>query len=333
MKHVVIAWFAVTVSFDANAHHAFAGYDRNNLLTIDGQITQVLWRNPHVTVTIERVLENGSREIWEAKGEALNSVLRAGVERSDIVVGDQVSLFGAMSRNEENSMAVYTLTPPSGTQLILWPRRVVELGMQVPAAPIASAKQVESAQVAKGIFRVWARETGGVWASDAPLTSAARLARDSFDSLQDDPALQCIPPGMPSIMDNPFPVEFVDAGDHIFLRLEMWDRVRTVHLAEDAPNAGEGASPLGYSLGYWDGRTLIVETKSINDPYFDWAGTPQTEAIEVMEWFTLNVAEDRLNYRSVITDPATFTEPATLTGSWAWTPGEEVKPYECALTE
>ncbi len=333
MRRIVITCLAVVLSFDAFAHHAFAGYDRDKLLTIEGQITRIFWRNPHVTITIERPLENGEREIWEAKGEALNSILRAGARRSDIAVGDQVSLFGAISRREENSMAVYTLTPSGGSQLILWPRRVVELGMQVPEASISSAKQLESQQVAQGIFRVWTRETGGVWESHAPLTRAARSARDSFDSLQDDPALQCIPPGMPSIMDNPFPVEFVDAGDNILLRLEMWDRVRTIQLTKDASSTGQRASPLGYSLGRWEGRTLIVETKSINDPFFDWAGTPQTEAIEIVEWFTLNDRKDKLDYRSVITDPATFTEPATLNGSWFWTPGEELKVYDCVLAE
>ena len=60
-------------------------------------------------------------------------------------------------------------------------------------------------------------------------------------------------------------------------------------------------------------------------------GTPQTDAIEVVERFTLNQAEDQLDYHAVITDPATFTEPATLSGSWSWVPGEEVKQSECTL--
>ena len=78
---------------------------------------------------------------------------------------------------------------------------------------------------------------------------------------------------------------------------------------------------------------MIVETRRINDRYFDMVGTPQTDAIEVVERFALNQTQDRLDYHAVITDHATFTEPATLSGSWSWVPGEEVKPFECTLRD
>ena len=38
-------------------------------------------------------------------------------------------------------------------------------------------------------------------------------------------------------------------------------------------------------------------------------------------------------YRVVLADPATFTEPATMSGVWFWKPGEEIKPFECALPD
>lgn len=331
MKRIYLAAAALLLSTQVVAHHAFTGYDTENLRTIEGEITEILWRNPHVSVTIERLLESGEREVWQARGEALNSVLRAGVERSDMAVGDHVALFGAVSLREPNSMAVYTMTVPSGRQLTLWPRRVVQLGLEVVDVPIAGVAREQSVLEARGIYRVWSRETGGTWETYAPVTDAAVAARTDFDSLTDDPALSCIPPGMPSIMDNPFPVEFVDAGDRILIRLEMWDRERTIYLSEESSRAGQPASPLGYSTGRWDGNTLIVTTTRINDRYFDWVGTPLTEEIEVVERFTLNNENDQLDYSAVITDPATFAEPATVRGSWYWVPGEVVKPYECAV--
>jgi len=42
---------------------------------------------------------------------------------------------------------------------------------------------------------------------------------------------------------------------------------------------------------------------------------------------------DRLDYMAVVTDPGTFTEPATLVGAWHWNPGEEIKPFQCALPD
>ena len=109
--------------------------------------------------------------------------------------------------------------------------------------------------------------------------------------------------------------------------------MRTIHLSEDVTSEELHASPLGYSTGRWEDSTLIVETRRINDRYFDMVGTPQTDAIEVVERFTLNQTQDRLDYHAVITDPVTFTEPATLSGSWSWVPGEKVKPFECTLRD
>ena len=49
-------------------------------------------------------------------------------------------------------------------------------------------------------------------------------------------------------------------------------------------------SRLGYSRGHWEGETLVVETSQIDYPFFDlppWWGIPQTQALELVERFTL----------------------------------------------
>ena len=76
-----------------------------------------------------------------------------------------------------------------------------------------------------------------------------------------------------------------------------------------------------------------LTTTRISEPYFDDLGTPQDEAVEIVERFILNDDEDRLDYRVEITDPVTFTEPATLAGFWYWNPGEEIKPFQCAVPD
>jgi hypothetical protein len=86
---------------------------------------------------------------------------------------------------------------------------------------------------------------------------------------------------------------------------------------------------LGYSRGRWEGNTLVVETTRIDAGLFDSDGTPQSAAIETLERFTLDTANDRLDYRIRITDPEMFTEPFELTRYWVWTPGLTVNPYDC----
>ena len=46
------------------------------------------------------------------------------------------------------------------------------------------------------------------------------------------------------------------------------------------------------------------------------------------ERFTLSDAELRLHYEQVVTDPATFTASARLTGEWMAIPGIEIQPFD-----
>ncbi|NNC66013.1 MAG: hypothetical protein HKN84_14610, partial [Gammaproteobacteria bacterium] len=185
---------------------------------------------------------------------------------------------------------------------------------------------------AEGIFRVWSR-TGGPLRGELPLSEAALTARASWDPLTDDPALRCEPPGMPTMMNNPYPIQFIDEGETITLRLEEWDGLRTIDMRAGATADDKPTSPTGYSIGQWEGSTLMISTTRISDPYFDDLGTPQSADSELLERFTLSDDETRLDYTLTITDPVTFTAPVTLTGFWEWVAGEQLKEFNCALPE
>ena len=329
-----ILFLTVTLAAPATAHHAVTvAYDTQNLSTVEGEVIDVFWRNPHVVVTIERVLENGEREIWEAESGSTNSLERLGIGRDIVQIGDTVALTGALSRRGLTTMAAYTMTLADGTEVPLWPQRAVGIGRDVTPAPISEAAREAGEQEARGIFRIWSRTSVVGLESNLPFTEAAVAARASFDPLADDPALNCIPPGMPGMMNNPYPIEFVDQGDRILLRLEEWDGERTIHLAADAPSDDQPPSPYGLSVGLWEDNTLVVATTGINEPFFDDIGSPQSEDVEVVERFVLNESNDRIDYHVTVTDPATFVEPATLVGAWDWNPGEEIKPFQCAMPD
>ena len=329
-----ILFLTVPLAAPATAHHAVnVAYDTQNLSTVEGEVIDVFWRNPHVVVTIERVLENGEREIWEAESGSTNSLERLGIGRDIVQIGDTVALTGALSRRGLTTMAAYTMTLADGSEVPLWPQRAERLGRDVTPAPISEAAREAGEQQARSIFRIWSRTSVVGLESSLPFTEAAVAARASFDPLADDPALSCIPPGMPGMMNNPYPIEFVDQGDRILLRLEEWDGERTIHLSADAPADGQPPSPTGHSAARWEDNTLVVTTTDINESFFDDIGSPQSEDVEVVERFILNETNDRLDYHVTVADPATFVEPAMLVGAWYWNPGEEIKPFQCAIPD
>jgi hypothetical protein len=181
----------------------------------------------------------------------------------------------------------------------------------------------------RGIFRVWSIPKQNDRELHIPLTEAAIAKAASFDPL-DNFSTRCEPAGMPRLMWYPHPYEFVDEGDKILLRIEMYDTVRTIHLDQAAVPENEPFSRLGYSIGRWEDNVLVVNTTHLNWNFYDTRGVPQSDAAEVVERFTLSDDQSRLDYFITTTDPETLTEPATIAGHWLAL-GEEIVPYECDL--
>ena len=134
----------------------------------------------------------------------------------------------------------------------LWSETVVGL----PGSAVSTSVTAAEGQT---IFRVWSRAPGVADTRQFPFTAAAIAGRSAWDP-EDNFAIRCEPEGMPRIMTNPHPFEFVDQGARIALRSELYDLTRTIHMDEAAVPADEPATPLGYSVGRWEGNTLVVST-------------------------------------------------------------------------
>ena len=340
MKRLFVAMLSLACSFSAQAHHSFgAFYDTNSSVELEGEISSVLWRNPHVRFTMDVTADDGSVTSWRMESGSVNTLQRFGVGRSVINVGTNLRVWGIPSRHGRNEMFVVSLFAENGAEIVLNPNLASNLDrksdeplptpLEIPGA-LAEAAESEAA----GIFRVWTPDkrpnTGSglhVW----PLTAAAQAAKDAWNPLVDDPALRCIPPGVPAAMDNPYPIEFIDNGDTITLRLEEWDGLRTIRMTAN-PSADDPARPhMGQSTGRWQGSTLVVTTTQVDYPFFDDVGSPMSTDAVIVENFTLSDDGNRLDWNVTTTDPQNFTEPVTLEGSWRWVPGEQIKAYECTL--
>ncbi len=90
------------------------------------------------------------------------------------------------------------------------------------------------------------------------------------------------------------------------------------------------ASHLGYSVGRWEGTALIIETTRINWPFFDFRGTPQSEAVHVIERYQLSDDQSRLNVQITVTDPLPFAKPVTFEVDWLAL-GRTIREYNCQI--
>ena len=320
---------ATSAAVCASAHHAATGrYERDVFGTIDGEISDIFWRNPHVRLVISRTNEDGQDEDWEVEFGSVNTVERLGVSRDVVAEGDRVSVYGRMGRGGLTAMFADSIVLANGEEVVLQADPDRRYGITERARQAAA--QADAALRAD-IFRVWVpvdRPRTGYGTFEYPLTDAGRAAQAAWNP-EDDPALQCIPPGLPTAMDNPYPIQFVDRGDTIALLLEEWDGERTIFMGGEA---GVPVQPrMGRSVGRWEGRTLVIETTDIDWRYVDDLGTPQSEDVVIEERFTLSEDGTDLFWNARIVDPVNFTEPVVMEASWTWVPGNEIKPFNCAL--
>lgn len=316
------------------AHHAGI-YDEEDVVEVSGEIVGVDWVNPHVRITLRTRGESGTADTWILEGTSVNALERWGIERDILVIGETLRARGPRSKFGQNAIIAATAELADGIRVVLWPNVASRLGLaETGVAGLFPPPEDPVAAAGRGIFRVWTpRGRPEVPASELPLTASARASAETYNALADDPALRCVPPGMPVMLDTPYPVEFVDNGDTITMRFEEWDGQRTIYMQPGSGPPVQDHSPKGVSFGRWEGETLAIFTLYIDYPYFDDVGTPQSDAVTVLERYTPSENETRLDWVTTITDAATFTEPVVQDGFMTWEPGEEIKPFNCTLPE
>ena len=323
---------------DAGAHHSRATFfDMNQTVELEGEITRVQWRHPHVRYWIQTDPAYGGAE-WEMETTPPSLLERQGISPEILTAGTRVRVAGPPSKFSANTMEVSHVLLPDGREVLLhtglpprWTQNAVHrqtLGFDPEAVRAAEA-------AARGIFRVWSRmgmaadDRPQFWLGSYPLTKSARAVAAAWN-----PAVGtdvgCRGKDMPWVMASNWPFEFIDEGDTIRLLAEEFDRERIIYLNG---TTGEVApSPMGHSVGRWEDGDLVVVTTHMNSGQLGRLGIPLSEDVEIRERFSLSQDERRLDYEITLIDAATFVGPVTMMSHWIWRPGETVKPYNCTET-
>lgn len=322
----------------ASAHHSRAVYG-DELTEISGELIEIHWFNPHPWLELSVPSGAGQSEIWRVEAYAnVMAMERRGVSKEHFEPGEAVVIAGYINRRRDRDLLASNMLRADGSEILLGGRSEPYFASRAIGEAdlnLDRRRGEENMRLAagenRGIFRVWSQpawaEARGQTRRHLPFTEAAIAARAEWDQL-DNYILRCEKPGMPRIMLNPHPFEFVDQGSTILMLGEEFDIVRTIHMDDRFDPESEPRSRQGVSVGRWDGDTLVIETTRIDFPYFDSIGTPQSGAIRMMERYTLSDDQSRLDYEWVITDPGVLTQPAVVEGYWLAL-GAEILRYDC----
>ena len=146
------------------------------------------------------------------------------------------------------------------------------------------------------------------------LTPAAEAKRKDLQAkgAEDNQTANCLPPGMPGIMGQPYPMEFLLTPGKVTIVIEAYQQVR--HIYTDGRPLPSDPDPKfhGTSIGRWEGDTLVVETVGFS-PLTDLArNVPHSGRMRIAERFRL-ADPDTMTIETTITDPGVLTAPFTST--------------------
>ena len=109
------------------------------------------------------------------------------------------------------------------------------------------------------------------------------------------------------------PIKIVQAPRITLILYEAGDTHRQIHTdGRTLPKEFDFPAYLGYSVGRWEGSTLVVETAGFNDKTpLDAAGHPHSERLRVIERYTRRDA-GHLDVETTFEDPEMYTKPFTI---------------------
>jgi len=178
-------------------------------------------------------------------------------------------------------------------------------------------------------------DLSGVWATMRQLeaTETQLLPWAQAEMKRPDrmsPNAFCLPQGPRLGGANPF--KMIQAPKTIVVLNEDIFVYRQIHMDGRARPKDADPTWMGYSIGHWEGDTLVVETANFNDKSWLPFGRPHTEQLRVTERLR-RPDEGHLEYEFIMDDPGTFTKPWSVKYTTTLLAGDEIGEYICTENE
>jgi len=218
-----------------------------------------------------------------------------------------------------------------------WPNRPTPgIPRTSDGKPDLSAPAPRSADGKPDLSGVWVVRNGSFYlTSDIKPEDirpwAAALYKQREDNFRrDSDGIQCLPPGPKAgIGVGGFPVKIVQTANLVLVLYEYQTIFRQIFTDGRALPEDPNPTWMGYSVGRWDGDTLVVTTAGYNDrTTIDLAGHPHTEALRVTERYHRGDV-GHLDVQVTLDDPKAYTRPWTLPMEFTLIPDGDLIEYVC----
>lgn len=152
-----------------------------------------------------------------------------------------------------------------------------------------------------------------------------------FDDLDDFGIFdRCLTRGMPgSMLPGAYNggIQLFQSPGLVAISLEMIHETRLVHLDGRQPPPPSVQFDLGYSVGHWEGDTLVIETSNFR-PGMSMGPAPNSDQLHVIERLTL-MNQDQLHYEAWVSDPLVMEGHYKIDLPWLRDPSYGMFEYAC----
>ena len=289
----------------ALAHHAFnTEFDSDRTGEVDGVVTKVWWANPHIRYDVDVTMPDGTIDKWSLHPPGnLPTYRRQNWTPDTLAAGDHVNALGNLGRDGAQKLYSTCINLDSGRKL----GRCVDSGTtrEVTADP-DRVHTYSTSDYTIDISGFWDNRYQFRTTVDdfdpkpMPMTAASASIYEGR-VFGDDHALRCLPVGLPRIFGSPYPVEVLDAGSHYVMIFLQDNTPRWIYMDGRDPLPDQPPTTMGFSVGHWEDRTLVIETTHLSPGWLDGSGYPMTggDGTRIVERWT--VADDELTIGRTMT--------------------------------
>ena len=102
----LLAFMSMTTA--PSAHHSRAMFDVDKLIAVEGVVTDVQWRFPHMWITVDVPAgANGKTESWGFEGAGAAMMVASGISPQVLKVGNRVKIIAHPPRDSSKRTAEF----------------------------------------------------------------------------------------------------------------------------------------------------------------------------------------------------------------------------------
>lgn len=308
-----LAALSLSCGVPALAHHSQAAFDASQVISFEGRVHRLDWKNPHIYLIVETQGSDGQPLLQQIEGLAVTQALVDGLDREALAPGTQVIVRANPNRGGEGKTVRGLNVSTLDDRVHPFYERAAERRALEAAESLAGKWAPSLAETSRMFAQV------GGWA----LTDAARSGELVG-------ACEIEPVPFLTVINELRVIEL--EGDRIIMRHDNSGDigVRSIHLDRREHPADLQPSLFGHSIGRWEDGSLVIDTVGYAAHASGlFSGIPAGTGKHSVERLTLSEDRRQLLYEFTMEDPDYLEAPISFSMLWDHRPDLELSNEPC----